>query len=109
MTLVERATLPASAIALSLFLMGHNEGAMRAGSPSAPVVARSARCGRSRGGLPGRAHDCVSHAAAGQVKKLSRDAAKPFVPLRSASLSGFVVAVADQLTGATEALSGGSA
>jgi hypothetical protein len=62
-----------------------------------------------RGGLLGRADDCVSHAAAGQVKKLSRDAAKPFVPLRSASLSSFVAAVADQLTGATEALIGGLA
>ena len=66
-------------------------------------------------GLVSQAHiafipiDCVSHAAAGQVKKLCRDLAKPFVPLRSASLSSFVAAVADQLTVATEALSKGSA
>jgi len=38
--------------------------------------------------------DCVSHTAAGQVKKHCRDAGKPFVPLRSASLASFIAALA---------------
>lgn len=37
--------------------------------------------------------DCVSHHAAGQVKRLCRDAQKPFVPLRTASLASFAAAV----------------
>ncbi|QCI68730.1 DUF2325 domain-containing protein [Phreatobacter stygius] len=38
--------------------------------------------------------DCISHHAAGQVKKLCRDAGKPFVPLRTASLASFIAAIA---------------
>jgi hypothetical protein len=37
--------------------------------------------------------DCVSHRAAGQVKKLCRDIGKPFVPLRSASVASFLAAI----------------
>lgn len=37
--------------------------------------------------------DCVSHHAAGQVKRLCREADKPFVPLRTASLASFAAAV----------------
>lgn len=37
--------------------------------------------------------DCVSHHAAGQVKRLCREAQKPFVPLRTASLASFAAAV----------------
>ena len=37
--------------------------------------------------------DCVSHHAAGQVKRLCREAAKPFVPLRTSSLASFAAAV----------------
>jgi len=37
--------------------------------------------------------DCVSHGAAGQVKRLCREAGKPFVPLRSASLASFIAAI----------------
>lgn len=39
--------------------------------------------------------DCVSHAAAGLVKRLCQEHEKPFVPLRSASLSSFLATVAD--------------
>ena len=52
-------------------------------------------------GLVSQAHmaffpvDCVSHGAAGQVKRLCREMSKPFVPLRSASLASFVAAIAD--------------
>lgn len=43
--------------------------------------------------------DCVSHTAARQIKKLCRDACKPLVPLRSASVANFVTAIsADSLT-----------
>jgi hypothetical protein len=38
--------------------------------------------------------DCVSHHAAEQVKRFCREAGKPFVPLRSASLASFVAATA---------------
>ncbi|MDQ0470630.1 DUF2325 domain-containing protein [Labrys wisconsinensis] len=38
--------------------------------------------------------DCISHTAAGQVKKVCREAGKPFVPLRSASLASFLAALA---------------
>ena len=38
--------------------------------------------------------DCVSHAAAGQIKKLCRESGKPFVPLRTASVASFVAAIA---------------
>lgn len=38
--------------------------------------------------------DCVSHSAAGQVKRSCRDAGKPFLPLRSASAASFLVAIA---------------
>jgi hypothetical protein len=37
--------------------------------------------------------DCVSHGAAGQVKRLCREMGKPFTPLRSASLASFVAAL----------------
>jgi hypothetical protein len=37
--------------------------------------------------------DCVSHGAAGQVKRICRDLDKPFVPLRNAGLASFVVAI----------------
>lgn len=37
--------------------------------------------------------DCVSHHAAGQVKRLCREAGKAFVPLRTASLASFAAAV----------------
>lgn len=39
--------------------------------------------------------DCISHAAAGMVKRLCQEHEKPFVPLRSASLSSFLASVAD--------------
>jgi len=39
--------------------------------------------------------DCVSHLAAGQVKRLCRQAGKTYVPLRSASVACFLTAVAD--------------
>ncbi|WP_376966950.1 DUF2325 domain-containing protein [Azospirillum sp. A26] len=38
--------------------------------------------------------DCVSHAAAGRIKTLCRQAGKPFVPLRSASIASFIAAIA---------------
>lgn len=42
--------------------------------------------------------DCVSHTAARQIKKLCRDACKPLIPLRSASMANFVAAIsADNL------------
>jgi hypothetical protein len=50
-------------------------------------------------GLVGRADavffpvDCVSHEAAGGLKRLCRQAAKPDLPLRSASLTSFMAAV----------------
>ncbi len=53
-------------------------------------------------GLVSRAHaaffpvDCVSHLAAGQVKKLCREIGKPFVPLRSASVASFIAAIGDR-------------
>ena len=37
--------------------------------------------------------DCISHAAAEQVKKLCRRVAKPWTPLRSASMASFVAQV----------------
>ena len=37
--------------------------------------------------------DCVSHDAALMVKRICRQAAKPYVPLRSAGLSSFVAAL----------------
>lgn len=37
--------------------------------------------------------DCISHAAVGQIKKCCRDGAKPFIPLRSASVASFVAAI----------------
>ena len=39
--------------------------------------------------------DCVSHSAAGIVKRHCRDAGKPFLPLRSASLASFIAALGD--------------
>jgi hypothetical protein len=38
--------------------------------------------------------DCISHAAAGQIKKLCREIGRPFVPLRTASVASFVAAIA---------------
>jgi hypothetical protein len=38
--------------------------------------------------------DCISHDAAGRVKKLCRRLGKPFVPLRTASLAAFFAALA---------------
>ena len=38
--------------------------------------------------------DCISHDAAGRVKKLCRRLGKPFAPLRTASLAAFVAALA---------------
>jgi Uncharacterized protein conserved in bacteria (DUF2325) len=38
--------------------------------------------------------DCISHAAAGQIKKVCREIGKPFVPLRTASVASFVAAIA---------------
>ena len=37
--------------------------------------------------------DCISHSAAGQVKKLCRESGKPYVPLRTASLASFLAAI----------------
>jgi hypothetical protein len=37
--------------------------------------------------------DCVSHRAMTQVKRLCRDAGKPYVPLRGASVASFLMAV----------------
>ena len=37
--------------------------------------------------------DCISHLAAGQVKRLCREAQKPFLPLRSASIASFLAAI----------------
>jgi len=38
--------------------------------------------------------DCVSHLAAGQVKRLCRQAGKTYMPLRSASVACFLGAIA---------------
>jgi Uncharacterized protein conserved in bacteria (DUF2325) len=38
--------------------------------------------------------DCVSHAAAGQIKKLCRELGRPFIPLRTASAASFIAAIA---------------
>ncbi|WP_158810172.1 DUF2325 domain-containing protein [Beijerinckia sp. L45] len=45
--------------------------------------------------------DCISHLAAGKVKKICRDAGKPFVPLRSASLASFLAALQEAASGRT--------
>jgi hypothetical protein len=37
--------------------------------------------------------DCISHRAMAQVKRFSREAGKPFVPLRNASVAGFVASL----------------
>jgi Uncharacterized protein conserved in bacteria (DUF2325) len=37
--------------------------------------------------------DCISHSAAGQIKKCCRDGHKPFIPLRTASVASFVAAI----------------
>ena len=39
--------------------------------------------------------DCVSHLAAGQIKKACRELGKPFIPLRTASMASFIAAVAE--------------
>lgn len=46
--------------------------------------------------------DCVSHHAAGQVKRLCRAAEKPFAPLRTASLASFAAAVGSMGRAAAE-------
>ena len=49
--------------------------------------------------LVSRAHavffpvDCISHEAAGGLKRLCRQAAKPYIPLRGASLTSFIAAL----------------
>ena len=37
--------------------------------------------------------DCVSHRAVGIVKRLCRQAAKPYLPLRSSGISSFIAAL----------------
>ena len=37
--------------------------------------------------------DCISHSAAGQIKKCCRDGHKPFIPLRTASVASFAAAI----------------
>jgi hypothetical protein len=37
--------------------------------------------------------DCISHSAVGQIKKCCRDGDKAFIPLRSASVAGFIAAI----------------
>ena len=37
--------------------------------------------------------DCVSHEAVGTVKRLCRQAGKPYMPLRSAGIGSFVAAL----------------
>jgi hypothetical protein len=55
-------------------------------------------------GLIGRADaiffpvDCVSHSAVGQIKRCCRDGDKPFVPLRTASVASFILAVGNPET-----------
>jgi hypothetical protein len=50
-------------------------------------------------GMVGRADavffpvDCISHEASGNLRRLCRQAAKPYLPLRSASLTSFIAAV----------------
>lgn len=50
-------------------------------------------------GMVGRADticfpvDCISHASVGVLKRLCRQAGKPYVPLRSASLTSFIAAL----------------
>jgi hypothetical protein len=48
--------------------------------------------------------DCISHLAAGKVKKVCRDAGKPFVPLRSASLASFLAALHQAVPGKPSAM-----
>jgi hypothetical protein len=40
--------------------------------------------------------DCISHAAAGQIKKYCRDGHKPFIPLRTASAASFIATIGQQ-------------
>jgi len=40
--------------------------------------------------------DCISHAAVVQIKKCCRDGAKPFIPLRTASVASFISAIGNQ-------------
>jgi hypothetical protein len=40
--------------------------------------------------------DCISHHAAGRLKKLCRDIGKPFFPLRTASVASFLAAISDR-------------
>lgn len=47
--------------------------------------------------------DCVSHQAAGLVKRLCRDMGKPFMPLRSASAASFLAAIGELIPAAGSA------
>ena len=51
--------------------------------------------------------DCVSHRAMGQVKRFCREAGKPFVPLRNASVASFMAALGalDAIVDAAQAVS----
>jgi len=68
-------------------LLSHDGGVEEATSLLPGLVARSA--------VTVFPVDCVSHSAAGIVKRHCRDAGKPFLPLRSASLASFIAALAD--------------
>jgi Uncharacterized protein conserved in bacteria (DUF2325) len=46
--------------------------------------------------------DCISHPAAGLVKRLCREQGKSFVPLRSASLASFVAALVERASGVAD-------
>jgi Uncharacterized protein conserved in bacteria (DUF2325) len=46
--------------------------------------------------------DCISHPAAGLVKRLCRAQGKSYVPLRSASLASFVAALAERVPGVAD-------
>jgi hypothetical protein len=39
--------------------------------------------------------DCISHSAVGHIKKCCREAGKPFIPLRTASVASFISAIAN--------------
>ncbi len=50
--------------------------------------------------------DCVSHQAAWHVKRLCRQAGKPFLPLRSAGLGSFLAALRDPAIAGRSGLGG---
>ena len=43
--------------------------------------------------------DCVSHAAAKAVKRLCKQAMKPFIPLRTSGIASFIASLADRRIG----------